>query len=69
MYTVWSICWMAVRMSAAFPRLATLLKKGLIFGSHGIAGEKKHTLTQVGMMLGQHGIEIHPIKSWHKQIA
>jgi hypothetical protein len=51
------------------PRLATLLKKCLAFGSQGIASEKKHTLAQVGMVMAQHGIELYSIEFWHTQIA
>ena len=60
-----------VRSIARFvhPRLATLLKKCRAFGSHGIAGEKQHTIAHVGMVLTQHGIELFPIESWHTQIA
>jgi hypothetical protein len=54
---------------AVDPRLATRLQKGRAFGSQGIAGEKQHTLAQIGMLMAQHGVEISPIESWHAQIT
>lgn len=46
------------------PRLATLLKLCRPVSSQGIAREKYHPLTQVGVLMAEQSIEVWPIEPW-----